>query len=261
MVFAIAVQALALSGITQAPAPPSPERQLLALVNMERLHAHLIAFQWDAKVAEAARAHSMQLADHRTLSHQFAGEPELTHRISAAGVRFSAVAENVAAADDAEDAHLGLMNSPGHRANILNPSYNVVGIAVVRVDKQIYVTEDFAHEVPVFSVEQFREGVIASFNQLRRSHRMAPIESHPDAALDQQACNDHSDLGTVLQGTSHPTRATMFNAAEPSQLPPAIDQAAADIALRRMSIGVCFRSDKTRAIPDFSVILAFYQFK
>lgn len=262
IVFSAVVPAvLAWGGMAQAPETPSAERQLLKLVNMERQNLRLPALQWDAKVAQAAQAHSQRLASHQALSHQFAGEPELSHRVGSTGARFSAVAENVAMADDPEEVHLALMNSPGHRANILNPEYNAVGIATTRVDNHLYVTEDFAHVVPSYSEREFRDAVIAAFNRLRLAHRLGPIDSRPDPGLDQEACSGHSDPEEVLLGISNATRATMFNATEPDKLPPTMEKAASDVLLRRMSIGVCFRSRPTTAFPDFSVIVAFYQIK
>src|SRR5260370_11368577 len=153
IIFAIILQALALGGVAQAPEPPTPEQQLLTLLNLERRQAHLTVFQSDAKVAEAAQAHSQMLANRRMLSHQFAGEPELMRRVSSTGARFSSVAENVAVAADAEEPHLALMMAPGRRANIFNPDYNAVVIAVARANNQIYVTEHFAHVVAAYSAE------------------------------------------------------------------------------------------------------------
>ena len=106
----------------QAPleADASPEQQLFRLVNQVRREAGLEKLHWDAQLARAAQFHSQELATHHSLSHQFPGEPELTERLSVTGARFSAAAENVALADNAEEAHLGLMTSPGHRANIMS---------------------------------------------------------------------------------------------------------------------------------------------
>ena len=258
-IVAIALQSLALSGMAQAPEPPSAEQQLLKLLNLERQKLGVPALQWDAKVAEAAQGHSQRLASHRALSHQFAGEPELTYRLGATGARFSAVAENIAVADDPEEAHLALMNSPGHRANILNPEYNAVGIATAKVDKQLYVTEDFAHVVPAYSDAEFREGVVAAFNRLRRAHHMGPIDSHSDSRLDREACTRTMDSQWVLQDMNYATRATIFTAVEPNDLPSTMDRAASDIGLHRMNIGVCFRKDPSNQLSRFWVIAAFYQ--
>lgn len=261
VIVAVLLQALALGTNAQAPEPRAPEQQLLNLLNLERSHSHLAALQWDAKVAQAAQAHSRRLADHRALSHQFSGEPELTSRVGATGVRFSAVAENVAVADDAEEAHLAFMGSPGHRANILNPQYNAVGIAAARINNHLYVTEDFAHVVPSYSEREFREGVVAAFNRLRLGHRLGPIDTRPDPGLDRQACAGHSDPDLALQGLSNATRATIFSAVEPGDLPAPMDKAASDQTLHRMNIGVCFRPDQNSQFSKFWVIVAFYQIR
>ena len=57
----------------------------------------------------------------------------ITHQLNRmrdGGVRFGAAGENLALAPTVQVAHDGLMNSPGHRANILNPRYRRVGIGV-----------------------------------------------------------------------------------------------------------------------------------
>jgi uncharacterized protein YkwD len=261
IVVAIVWPVLALAGMAQAPEAPSPEQQLLSLLNMERQHAHLTVFQWDAHLAQAAQAHAHELAAHGDLSHQFPGEADLTERVAVTGARFNAAAENVAVADDVEEVHLALMASSGHRANIMNPEYNAVGIAAARVGSRIYVTEDFGRVFPVYSPQQFRDGVVAAFNQIRRSRRLGLIDSNPDPALDAQACKGDGDPRLVLQGFSSATRATMFTAFQPSDLPATMRQAANDVSLRRMNIGVCFRSDPHTKVGKFWVLVAFFQTK
>ena len=46
------------------------------------------------------------------------------------GVTYNYAGENLAGAPSVDIAHTNLMNSPGHRANILSPNYNYVGIGV-----------------------------------------------------------------------------------------------------------------------------------
>src|SRR5262249_23833726 len=159
---------------------PPPERQLLKLVNQERKNAGLEALQWDAQLAEAAELHARLLASHGGLSHRFSGEPELAQRVAATGARVNAVAENVALADDAEEVPWALMNSPGHRANIMNPLYNAVGIGVVVFKNRMYVTQDFGHVVPVYSDQQFRQELLAAFNRRRQAHRLGSITFRSD---------------------------------------------------------------------------------
>lgn len=257
---AIALQTLALMGTAQAPPATvvsSPEQQIFKLINMERENAGLQALQWDRKVAQAALAHARQLADHAALAHRFDGELELDQRVGATGARFDALAENVAVANTAEEAHLALMNSPGHRANIMNPDYNAVGVAVVQRDKSLFVTQDFARLLPTYSEQQFRDEIVAAFNRLRRAHRIGPIDSHPDPWLDQEACSAKLHPGDVLHNLSGATRATVFTATQPGDLPPPMDQAAADFTIHRMNIGVCFRKD-TNGFARFWVVAAFF---
>jgi uncharacterized protein YkwD len=259
-VIAIVIQMLGLAGVAQAPASPnlSPEQQLLKLINMERENARVEKLQWDAKVAQAAEAHAEKLATNNALSHQFAGEQELEQRVAATGARFNAVAENVAVAETVEEAHLALMNSRGHRENIMNPRYNAVGIAVTLLKNKLYVTEDFAYLVPTYSEQQFREALVAAFNRTRQAHRNAPIEPHFDPRLDQEACAGKSDPEGVLGSLDGAVHAAVFTATQPSDLPPPMQQAAADFTVRRMSIGVCFRPDKSTGFAKFWVIVAFY---
>jgi hypothetical protein len=247
----------------QAPADvaSSPEQQLFRLVNQVRQEAGLEKLNWDAKLARAAQFHSRELAAHLSLSHQFPGEPELTERLAVTGARFSAAAENLALADNAEEAHLGLMTSPGHRANIMSAEYNAIGIAVVELNRRVYVTEDFGRVVPVYSAAEFREGVAAAFNRLRRTHRMGPIESRPDSRLDAEACAGDTDPRVALEGFSGPMRASIFTANQPGELPASLQQAAEDISLRRMNIGVCLRADPKTKVAKFWVVVAFYASK
>src|SRR5690348_7871969 len=91
------------------------ERRIFDLLNQERIRAGEPPLEWNASAARAARAHAGLLADHGDMSHQFDGEPVLLHRLEATAVRFTRAGENIACADDPEEAHLALMSSPGHR--------------------------------------------------------------------------------------------------------------------------------------------------
>jgi uncharacterized protein YkwD len=259
----IVIQMLGLAGMAQAPDSPalSPEQQLFKLINMERANARLEKLQWDAKVAQAAQGHTQRLAANNALSHQFAGEQDLEQRVGAAGARFIAVAENVAVAETVEEAHLALMNSPGHRENIMNPRYNAVGIAVKPFQNKLYVTEDFASLVSTYSEQQFREALVAAFNRARQAHRNGPIEAHFDQRLDREACAGQSDPEAVLGSLDGAVRAAVFTTGQPDHLPQPMEQAAADFTVRRMDLGVCFRSDRSTGFSKFWVVVAFYSGK
>src|SRR5260370_13930070 len=174
---------LALASPLQAPATPErPEQQVFQLLLDARQKAGIPAVQWDDHLAEAARFHAKVMADHQDLSHQLKNEPHLLLRIAATGARFTVAAENIASVGVVEDAHLGWMLSPGHRANILNPAYTHVGIGVVKRGNQLYIAEDFAHVLPRYSATEFRDSVVAAFNRTRESKGLRSVTGMPDEA-------------------------------------------------------------------------------
>src|SRR5208337_5468961 len=105
----------------------------------------------DERLTQAARKHTAQMVKNKALSHQFDGEPSVQARSADENLRSDRQAENVALEMDVAGAHAILMNSPPHRANILSPKYNAVGVGVLRSGDRVYVTEDFAHRLPDYS--------------------------------------------------------------------------------------------------------------
>src|SRR5438552_3036284 len=112
---------------------PAAEQRLFDLLNSERIQQKLPALSLDQDLVEAARKHSEAMAKGKRLAHQMPGEASLNPRIAAAGARFDAVAENVAHSGSVEDAHVELLHSAGHRANILSREYDAVGIGIAAV--------------------------------------------------------------------------------------------------------------------------------
>ena len=93
-------------------------------------------------------------------------------RIKRAGIVTSTVLENIARAYGVGEAHNGLMNSPGHRANVLSPSATHLGIGVVLGDvvsgrREVFVTEVFIRIPPHVDVARAAEQVRAKLNTVR----------------------------------------------------------------------------------------------
>src|SRR5438477_3227888 len=154
-------------------------RELFKLVNKDRAKQKLTALQWDDTLTQAAQAHVPWMAREKKLLHQFPAEPGLSERISTAGLHFDAVAENVAQVVNTEDvkrdagqANETLMNSPPHRANILNAKYNSVGVAILRDGEQVWVVEDFAHSFAKIAVTDVESRAVQAINRLRGQRRM-----------------------------------------------------------------------------------------
>jgi uncharacterized protein YkwD len=115
------------------------------LINQERTEQMLQPLPVDPRLTRAACKHTELLVAHKTLSHQFEGEPSLDVRFSNENLLTDQGGENTAVDQDVPSLHKGLMDDPDHHDNILNPNYSSVGVCVIRSGGQLYVTEDFAH--------------------------------------------------------------------------------------------------------------------
>ena len=143
-----------------------PEQILLASANRDRGEKGLPPLKWDASLAAAARQHALRMAQQNTLSHQLPGEPDLSARAGQAGARFSTIAENVAEGPNAQGIHEQWMNSPPHRANLLDPELNSVGIAVVRGNGIFFAVEDFSNQAGQLSLQD-QESFVSAQLQMR----------------------------------------------------------------------------------------------
>jgi uncharacterized protein YkwD len=110
---------------------PDLEKQMLDLVNQERQAAGLSPLAPDPELTEVARKHSADMFTRGYFAHDTPEGKSPFDRMNEAGVRFLTAGENLALAPTIPVAHTGLMNSPGHRANILRPQFGRVGIGVM----------------------------------------------------------------------------------------------------------------------------------
>src|SRR5262249_13334138 len=196
----------------------SDELKLFRLLNEARSKAGLPEFQWNYHLAEATGHHTQVQASHKTLSHLLPGELVLGDRIGATGLRFDIAAENVGFGSTVSGIHEGLMDSEKHRANIVSSKYNAVGLAVIPAEDELYVTQDFAHTVPTYGEEQFRDAVIAAFNQARHSHRLGAMPARVEPRLHDLACSDNNDANQMLQGFPTAVNLVLFTSSEPENL-------------------------------------------
>lgn len=118
---------------------PIFEAQVLTLVNQERTNQGLPALILSSALTKASRAHSLDMACNGFASHTGSNGSFFGTRLTEAGFTFSTAAENIAAGyDSPEDVVIGWMNSAGHRANILNPDLEYIGIGYVYNSDSIY---------------------------------------------------------------------------------------------------------------------------
>uniref|UniRef100_UPI0017FEC816 CAP domain-containing protein n=1 Tax=Ramlibacter sp. TaxID=1917967 RepID=UPI0017FEC816 len=120
------------------------EARMLELVNAERAREGLKPLKADPELAEVARAHSRDMFARGYFSHVSPDGGKLSDRMRKGEVRYLLAGENLALAPTLPVAHQGLMNSPGHRANILRPQFGRVGIGVLDGGRHgLMVTQDF----------------------------------------------------------------------------------------------------------------------
>lgn len=123
---------------------PEAEPQMIALVNRERVTRGLRPLQFDEALRDVARTHSREMFERRYFSHTSPVTTSPFSRMRRAGIPFLIAGENLAFAPTVQLAHQGLMNSPGHRANILRPQFGRAGIGVIRSQFQgMMVTQMF----------------------------------------------------------------------------------------------------------------------
>lgn len=115
------------------------ERQLLTLINNERAKAGLAALQVDPELMKVARTKANDMVQNNYFSHYSPTYGSPFDMMRQFGISFKAAAENIAGNSTIQGAVNAWMNSSGHKANILNGSYNYTGIGIARSNKYGYV--------------------------------------------------------------------------------------------------------------------------
>lgn len=158
------------SGVTSTTVDPDEaEARMLILLNEVRRAAGLNPVQADDELRAIALGHSKDMVSHHFFAHvsPSTGSPEDRERRS--GILLSAFGENIAGAGSPEVAHESLMNSPGHRKNMLEPLFTHVGIAARRGDAGLVVTMNFGRRPPPGAVPTNPAQVEAAILALRAS--------------------------------------------------------------------------------------------
>ncbi|WP_425576394.1 CAP domain-containing protein [Streptomyces glaucosporus] len=117
---------------------------MLGLVNAERAKAGCRPLTLDAKLTGAAQKYAETMGGRGVLSHTGPGGSTMASRINEAGYSWSALAENIARGQKTpEQVMNSWMNSPGHRANILNCAYQDIGIGMSEKPKGPWWVQNF----------------------------------------------------------------------------------------------------------------------
>jgi len=234
--------ALAQSAPTHAPSPT--EQALVQLANQTRAAHNLPPLHWDSAVASAARAHDQRMIhEPGPLEHQYPGEPDLATRGAQAGAHFTTIAENLARGTDPKQIHQTWMNSPTHRANLLDPSLNAIGVAVIDSMGSLNAVEDFSHSAPVQSYSSLANQV----SQVLQAHGIGPAESDQDA---QTTC-------TMPRGSVGDAKLVVqWDGPDPTLLPDALIREIATGRYSSAEVAVC--ASKQPQFTTYNVAVLLY---
>src|ERR1700689_4180846 len=188
--------------------------RIFALANQARAEAGVGRLDWDPALADAALQHCLRMAAEGPISHQYDGEPDLSTRTAQAGAHYSVIEENVAMGPSADTIHEEWMHSPGHRANLLSPDVDRVGVAVVAARGVLYAVADYSREVEQLSATQVEARVAALV-------RVSGVAILRDPSLARAACATDEGMPRAAGGEM-PRFVMRWQDADLSQLPQAL---------------------------------------
>ncbi|HWM86682.1 MAG TPA: CAP domain-containing protein [Kofleriaceae bacterium] len=192
------------------------EQRLARLVNQDREKHGLARLPFDPRLTEVARAHSRAMRESGVVAHISPTTGSAGDRVRAGGIKSSLVLENVARAYGVGEAEEGLMNSPGHRANILSRDATHMGLGVVlggdvAGSRELFVTQVFIRLPARIDHRQTRESVAAIVKRVRaldedRELSLVAQELADSVAGGMRPADASEQAGKRLDGKSLPYR-------------------------------------------------------
>jgi uncharacterized protein YkwD len=152
--------------------PGEAEQALIKLVNQVRAKQGLPVLQLDERLSAVAREHSLQLLIDRQAVHRTAASGALSDRLRKRKVNFVRALENVALGSSLEAAHERILESPGHRQNVLDAGVQRLGIGIA-MERQtqediLAVTEVFVEPPDTGDIATLAQRVHDIVNQTRK---------------------------------------------------------------------------------------------
>lgn len=185
----------------ESATPVAAEKTAFKLLNADRARAGLLPLAWDESLANVARSHSMDMMAHDFFGHISPTTGSAQDRVRKAGIDAQLLLENVARAFTAGESERGLMSSPGHRANILNPDVTRVGIGVAleKDSHELLLTQLFSLPPEQFGSHSV-EDVDKQIDELRHNRKKPPLVHEP--ALNELAQSMAGKLATGKMSSS-----------------------------------------------------------
>jgi uncharacterized protein YkwD len=227
--------------------PDAQEQLIFQLTNQDRADQGLSALRWNAALARAAQEHAERMAGEPSLSHQYPGERDLMTRAADVGAHFQAIAENIATGPNPEAVEREWMHSAPHRANILDPRMNSLGVAVVSKRGVLYAVEDFAEANEALSKKEIEQRVrsLLAAQQVDGSAPSGPAE---DACAMEHGMPRESNLRAVVR----------FETPDLTHLPAQVEQQIRNGDFRRAAVGACAPTANQSQFTTYHVAILFY---
>ncbi len=112
------------------------ELEMFKKINIERQKLAIPELVLEYTITEVARNYAKDMWERKYFSHYSPEGANIVDRLGEANIKYSFAGENLALAPTIQTAHTGLMNSKGHRENILNTRFKKIGIGVI--DNGVY---------------------------------------------------------------------------------------------------------------------------
>jgi len=227
------------------PQSSAADVTLFNAANRDRAEAGLPPLKWDDALASAAHQHALLMAKANTLSHQFPGESPMQDRARQAGARFTMVAENVAQGPSVAGLHTQWMNSPPHRANLLDPQLNAIGISVVQSGSTYFAVEDFSAAVASLSLKEQEQEITSQLIALGMHNVSAAADARKTCEVDR---------GWV---GAKPALVLRYESGDLSHLPEEVEQKVRSGKYQFATVGAC-ETQGSNAFQRFRFAILFF---
>ena len=121
------------------------QQEMLGYINSARAQANLSPLTLDSRLCDGAYLKSQDMAVNGYFSHTSPTYGSPFDMMKNLGITYRTAAENIARNSSVLAAHNAFMNSSGHRANILNPAYNRIGLGFYQKGSDLFVTQWFTN--------------------------------------------------------------------------------------------------------------------
>ncbi len=122
------------------------ELRMIELVNQERQKQGRVPYLMSHEMMRSSEEKALDMAENNYFAHTSPSGETPFDVMRRAGVQFSTAGENIARGGSVESLHNALMNSSGHRANILSTSYTHIGIGIIERNGTLWVAQHFAKQ-------------------------------------------------------------------------------------------------------------------